>query len=239
MIEDKMRSLVSLLNKDNVYNVKKDLIKYLDILMLSLDEKDEELSVEKINRIYNAMERRKNFRCENKIGTNLALFNEFIDKFYSLLDDIKSKGHLRDSVEISSDFLKGIGGINREFKLLVINEESEGYVYSKEHLCDLKKEIKSLLYEKVYQSIYEEIYTIVGLTYSIRFDLEEKCKEYGRIVVSLLELEDEISKEELKKVLDNEYALELQRRIYYWDNITTGLRNHYYIEKLYENIEQI
>ncbi|AVP54305.1 hypothetical protein [Clostridium tetani] len=239
MIEDKMRSLVSLLNKDNVYKIKKDLIKYLDILTLSLDEKDEELSTEKINRIYNIMERRKNFRSENKIGTNLILFNEFIDKFYSLLDDIKGKGYLQDSVEIASDFLKGIGGINREFKLLVIHEKSEEYVYSKNHLYDLKKEIESLLYEKVHYSIYEEIYTIVGLTYSIRFDLEEKCKEYGRIVLSLLELEDEISKEELKKVLHNEYALELQRRMYYWDEITVGLKNHYYIEKLYENREDM
>lgn len=239
MIEDEMRNLVSSLNKNNINEVKKDLIKYLDILTLSLDEKDAELSSDKINRIYNIMEVRKTFRSENKIGTNLILFNEFIDKFYSLLDDIKSKGYLQDSVEIASDFLKGIGGINREFKLLVINEKIEDYVYSKEHLSDLKKEIKSLLYERVYQSIYEEIYTIVGLTYSIRFNLEEKCKEYGRIVLSLLELEDEISKNELKKILHNEYALELQRRVYYWDKAAMGLKNHYYIEKLYEHIEDM
>lgn len=237
MIEDKMRSLVSSLNEDNVYEIKEDLIKCLDILTLSLDEKDQKLSKEKINRIYSIMQRRKNFRSENKIGTNLILFKDFIKKFYSLLDDVKDKGYLQDSVEIASDCLKGIGGINREFKLLVVNEKSEEYVYSKDHLNDLKKEVESLLYEKVYESIYEEIYTIVGLTHSIRFDLEEKCKEYGRIVLSLLELEDEISKEELKKVLHNEYALELQRRVYYWDNVTIGLRNHYYIEKLYENTE--
>lgn len=239
MIEDKMRGLISSLNKDNVDKVKKDLIKYLDILTLSLDEKDGELSSNKINRIYNIMEVRKNFRSENKIGTNLILFNEFIDKLYALLDNIKNKGYLQDAVEISSDFLKGIGGINREFKLLIINEKVEDYVYSEDHLSDLKKEIESLLYERVYQSIYEEIYTIVGLTYSIRFNLEEKCKEYGRIVLSLLELEDEISKNELKKILHNKYAIELQRRVYYWDKAAMGLKDHYYIEKLYEHTEDM
>ncbi len=51
---------------------------------------------------------------------------------------------------------------------------------------------------------------------------------------SLEEFESETYLDELKIKMKSEFGIELQRRVYLWDNLTRKLQDHYYIENLYE-----
>lgn len=48
------------------------------------------------------------------------------------------------------------------------------------------------------------------------------------------EFEKEPHLAELKIKMRSEFGIELQRRIYSWDNVTRKLEDHYYLENLYE-----
>lgn len=118
-----------------------------------------------------------------------------------------------------------------------------------EHLKDLKAEFYKHLKPYAHKGFYEEQFVITGLIHIIKFYLEEDSQEHGRTVISILtdyksdkiksveEFNSETHIEEISTKLKREYGIELQRRVYSWDNLTRKLEDHYYLEKLYEDMD--
>ena len=73
----------------------------------------------------------------------------------------------------------------------------------------------------------------------------KKSQEHGINVISILtdpktkrgksieEFNNEPHLEEIRVKLKREYGIELQRRIYSWENLTRKLQDHYYLENLF------
>ncbi|WP_125152067.1 hypothetical protein [Clostridium rectalis] len=244
MLEEKLIDIINTLDICNLEKSKEELKKYMYLHLLSLDDKDD-LSCEELERIYYIIYERKRFKSENKIGTELLLLEKFKKAFNSFIYDLVERDYLWDAIELTSSVLKDTGGISRNIKLLVENNKQQEYLYSEIYLEDLKREFYINIRRKVLYSIFSEMNLVMGLIYSIRFDIEEKCQEHGRIVLSFLkdyktekikslhEFNNEAHTKEVKKLLSEEYSLELQRRMYLWDKLTIELKDHYCLEKLY------
>lgn len=244
MIYKEVKDLLHKLNCENIEEFKPVLNRTVNQLILSIYDKDNSLSNEELESLCETLLLREEFRYENNMNEGV-LVEEFIGIYNQFINSIVDKGNIIDAIELTTLSLRSIGGLSRVIMSVMKNKEKGSYIRSSQHLQDLVNAFFSHLKLYAYKGIYEEQFIIMGLIHFIRFELEEKCQEHGRSLLSLLtdrknkrlktleEFNSESHIGELNCLTNREYAIELQRRLYSWDKLTVDLKDHYYLESLY------
>lgn len=246
-----IKELVSQLNNENIEELKPLLIRKINKLVLSIND-DSDISDSELEEMYDWVIIREKFREEAREENNSllegTLINNFIKAYEEFINEIVNKGYISDAIELTSTSLRSIGGLARSIRILK-KMKIQKYINSVEHLNDLKAEFYKHLKSYAHKGFYEEQFVIMGLIHIIKFCLEENSQEHGRAVISILtdyksnkiknveEFNNETHIEEISIKLKREYGIELQRRVYSWDNLTRKLEDHYYLEKLYEDMD--
>ncbi|MDR3597200.1 hypothetical protein [Clostridium sp.] len=242
-----IKKLLNELNCENVEAIKPQIIRNMNQLILSIS--DDNISDSELEEISNLIIVREEFREKARQDNNGlyegVLINSFIEAYEEFLKEIIKKDYISDAIELIADSLKSIGGRLRGFRLLKKGARNREYLSSIEHFSDLKNEFYTHLNSYASKGVHEEYFVVTGLIHAIKFDLEEKSQEHGRFIISMLtdyktkrgksidEFNSEPHLEEIKVKLKREYGIELQRRIYSWDNLTRKLQDHYYLENIF------
>jgi hypothetical protein len=253
MFYKEIKDLLSQLNNENVQELKPILIRKFNKLILSIDD-DINISDSELESIYNVLMVREQFRKDARKEDNSLLegilINSFIKSYDEFINEIGDKDYVSDAIEITLSSLRSIGGLVRSFRLMKNMKTNKAYINSMEHLNDLKAEFYNHLKLYAHKGFYEEQFVVSGLIHIIKFNLEEESQEHGRFIISMLtdhktnrmksleEFNNEPHIEGISVKLKREYGIELQRRLYLWDNLTRKLEDHYYLEKLYEGMSE-
>lgn len=253
MFYKEIKDLLSQLNNENVQELKPILIRKFNKLILSIDD-DINISDLELESIYDILIIREQVREDARKEDNSLLeglfINNFIKSYDEFINEIVNKDYISDAVEITLSSVRSIGGLVRSFRLMKNIKTNRKYINSMEHLNDLKAEFYNHLKLYAHKGFYEERFVVSGLIHIIKFDLEEQSQEHGRYIISMLtdhktnkmksleEFNNEHHIEEISIKLKREYGIELQRRIYSWNNLTRKLEDHYYLEKLYEDMSK-
>lgn len=248
MFYKEIKKLLNELNCENVEVIKPQIIRMMNQLILAID--DDNISDSELEEMSNLIIVREEFREKARQDNNGlhegVLINSFIKAYEEFLNEIVKRDYKSDAIEQITDSLKSIGGRFRGFKLLKKGAKNRGYLSSIEHFSDLKNEFYTHLNSYASKGFHEEYFVVTGLIHTIKFDLEEKSQEHGRFIISMLtdyktkkgksidEFNSEPHSEEIKEKLKSEYGIELQRRIYSWDNLTRKLQDHYYLENIFD-----
>jgi len=253
MFHKEIKDLLNQLNNENVEELKPMLIRKFNKLILSIDN-DINISDSELESIYDILIIREQFREDARKEDNSLLegifINSFIKSYDEFINEIVDKDYVSDAIEITLSSLRSIGGLVRSFRLMKNMKTNRKYMNSMEHLNDLRAEFYNHLKLYAHKGFYEEQFVISGLIHIIKFDLEENSQEQGRHIISMLtdhktnrmksieEFNNEPHIKELRVKLKREYGIELQRRLYSWDNLTRKLEDHYYLEKLYDDMSE-
>ena len=253
MFHKEIKDLLNQLNNENVEELKPMLIRKFNKLILSIDD-DINISDSELESIYNVLMVREQFREDARKEDNSLIegifINSFIESYDEFINEIVNKDYISDAVEITLSSLRSIGGLVRSFRLMKNMKTNRKYMNSMEHLNDLKAEFYNHLKLYAHKGFYEEQFVVSGLIHIIKFNLEEESQEHGRFIISMLtdhkanrmksleEFNNEAHIEEISVKLKREYGIELQRRLYSWDSLTRKLEDHYYLEKLYEDMSE-
>ncbi|OFI06694.1 hypothetical protein CLOACE_08490 [Clostridium acetireducens DSM 10703] len=241
-----IKDLLNKLNSENVEELKPSLIRKVNEIILNINDND--ISDDELESLCNFFIIRENLRKEIKKENPLIeglLIENFIKAFDEFINEINNKDYISDIIELINTSIRSIGGIARGYRLM------KKYALSKDinniqYLIELKNEFYKHLRSYSIKGIYEEQFVICGLINIIRFELEEKSQEHGRYIISMLtdyktknmksieEFESESHLDELKIKMKIEFGIELQRRIYLWNKLTSKLQDHYYLENLYK-----
>lgn len=226
--------MLSQLNHDNIAEMKNKLIKYTKLIALSFD-KDEDLSCDQIDKIYELVERLKSEHHYDSFGASLT--ENFEEAFDILSTSVINNGFVEDMIELTLDFLKLIGGGARGHKLLLQINGNPGSLHNQETFFQLRKEFYKQIDLKSSEGYYQRIFLIRGLVQSVDLELESRLRQHGSVLISLLEGTN--TTEDFNNVrswhnqwFDKNYVKELQRRIYLWDKLTIKLKNEFSIEEL-------
>ncbi|MCB2299583.1 hypothetical protein [Clostridium tagluense] len=242
MLYKKIKDLLNKLNSENVEELKPSLIRKVNELILNIN--DDDISDGELESLCNFVILRENFREDNSLIERLLIKN-FIKAFDEFINEINNKDYISDAIELINTSIRSIGGIARGYRVMKKYVPSKD-INSVQYLIELKDQFYKQLRSYSIKGIYEEQFVIYGLINVIRFELEEKSQEHGRYVISMLtdyktkkmksldEFESEPHLDELKIKMKREFGIELQRRVYLWDNLTIKLQDHYYLENLYE-----
>ena len=248
MFHKEIKDLLNELNGENVEELRSLIIRKVNQLILSIyDENKSDLELEEMcNLIIAREEFREEARQDNNGLLEGILTDNFIKAYDEFIDEIVGKKYISDAIELIYDSLRSIGGRCRGFRLMKNGKKNRNYLNSIEYLNDLKGEFYIHLKSYAHKGFNEEFFAVTGLVHTIKFDLEEKSQEHGRYIISMLtepkakrgksieEFNNEPHLEEVKIKLKREYGIELQRRIYSWDNLTRKLQDHYCLETLFE-----
>lgn len=243
-----IKDLLAELNSENIEKLKPQITRKVNQLILSIyDEDISDLELEKMCKLIVA---REEFRGEARQNNNKLLEGILISSFTNVYDEfineIESGEYIEDGIEIISEALKSIGGRWRGIRLFGNGIKDRRYLNSIKYLEDLKSEFYAHLKWYAKRGFNEEQLIVNGLINTIKFDLEEKSQEHGRYIISMLtdhktkkgksidEFNEEDHLKEIKVKLKREYGIELQRRIYSWNKLTSKLQDHYYLEDLFE-----
>lgn len=246
MFYKEIKDLLNKLNSESIDELKLSLIRKVNELILKIN--DDNISDSELEELCNFFIMREEFRKEANKENSLIeglLVENFIKAFDEFIDEISNKDYIADAIELINTSIRSIGGIARGFRLV---KKYTGIkdLNSVEYLMELKDEFYKQLRSYSSKGIYEEQFVICGLINIIKFELEEQLQEHGRYVISMLtdhktkkmksfeEFEKETHLDELKIKMKREFGIELQRRVYLWDNLTRKLQDHYYLENLYE-----
>lgn len=240
------KDLLNRLNSENIEELKPSLIRKVNELILNIN--DDNISDSELEKLCNFFIMREEFRKEARDENSLIeglLIKNFIIAFDEFISEINNKDYISDVIELTNTSIRSIGGIARGYRLMRKNGPSKT-CNNMAYLAELKDEFYKQLRSYGRKGIYEEQFVISGLINVIKFELEEKLQEHGRYVISMLtdyktkkmksfeEFEKETHLDELKIKMKREFGIELQRRVYLWDNLTRKLQDHYYLENLYE-----
>lgn len=243
-----IKDLLTELNSENIEELKPKIMRKVNQLILSIY--DENISDLELEKMYELIVMREEFREEVRKNSNGALegifISNFIKAYEEFIDEIEAGQYIEDGIEIISEALKSIGGRWRGMKLIENGIKDRKYLSSIKYLEDLKSEFYDYLKLHAKRGFNEEQLIVNGLISTIKFDLEEKSQEHGRYIISMLtdhktkreksidEFNEENHLEEVKVKLKREYETELQRRIYSWNKLTSKLQDHYYLENLFK-----
>lgn len=240
------KDLLNKLNSENIEELKPILTRKVNELILKIN--DDNISDGELEELCNFFITREEFRKESKEENSLIeglLIENFIKAFDEFIDEINNKDYISDAIELTNTSIRSIGGIARGYRLMKKYAPHKD-VNSVQYLIELEDEFYKQLRSYSSKGIYEEQFVICGLINVIKFELEEQLQEHGRYVISMLtdyktkkmknfkEFESETHIDEIKIKMKREFGIELQRRVYLWDNLTRKLQDHYYLENLYE-----
>ena len=241
-----IKDLLNKLNSENIERLKPNLIRKVNELILNInDDAIPDNELEELSDFFIMREKiREESRKENYLIEGLLIEN-YIKAFDEFINEINNKEYISDAIELTNTSIRSIGGIARGVRVRKKYAPPKD-VNSIQYLIELKDEFYKQLRGYSIKGIYEEQFIICGLINTVKFELEEKVQEHGRFVISMLtdyktkkmksfeKFESENHLEELKIKMKSEFGIELQRRIYSWDNLTRKLQDHYYLENLYE-----
>jgi len=252
MFYKEVKELLNELNCENVETLKPQIIRKVNQLILSIN--DDNKSDSELEEMCNLAIIREKFREEARLDNNGLsegiLIDNFIKAYDEFMNEIVSKEYISDAIELIADSLKSIGGRCRGFILIKEGAKNRNYLSSTEHFDDLKGEFYTHLKSYAHKGFHEEYFVVTGLIHTIKFDLEEKSQEHGRNIISILtdpktkrgksieEFNNEPHLEEIRVKLKRKYGIELQRRIYSWENLTRKLQDHYYLENLFNEEDE-
>ena len=252
MFYKEIKDLLNQLNNENVEELKPILIRNINKFMLSIDD-DKNISDSELESMCDILIMREEFRGQVRREDNSllegTLINSFIKAYNEFINEI-TKDYISDAIDLTSTSLRSIGGLAQSLRLMKNMKTNRKYMNSMEYLNDLKREFYKHLKSYAHKGFYEEHFAVRGLIHIIKFDLEEQSQEHGRLIISMLtnhktnkmksleEFNNEHHIEGISIKLKREYGIELQRRIYCWDNLTRKLEDHYYLEKLYEDMSK-
>lgn len=246
MFYKEIKDLLNKLNSENIEELKPSLIRKVNELILNIN--DDNISDSELEMLCNFFIFRENLRKEVRKESSLMeglLIESFIKAFDEFINEINNNEYISDAIELINMSIRSIGGIARGYRLMKKYTKFED-INNIEYLIELKDEFYKQLRSYSSKGIHEEQFVICGLINVIKFELEEKSQEHGRYVISMLtdyetknmksieEFEKEPHLDELKIKIKEEFGIELQRRVYLWDNLTRKLQDHYYLENLYE-----
>lgn len=241
-----IKDLLNRLNSENIEELKPILTRKVNELILKMN--DDNICDSELESLCNFLITREEFRNESMKQKSLIeglLIEHFIKVFDEFISEINNKYYISHAIELTNTSIRSIGGIARGYRLMK-NYGLSKDVNKVQYLTELKAEFYKQLRSYSSKGIYEEQFVTCGLINIIKFELEEQLQEHGRYVISMLtdhktkkmksfeEFEKEPHLDELKIKMKREFGIELQRRIYSWNNLTRKLEDHYYLENLYE-----
>ncbi|KFX57148.1 hypothetical protein FDC50_04985 [Clostridium botulinum] len=251
MYYKEIKDLLNKLNSENIDYLKPTLTRKVNELILNIN--DNNMSNCELEELCNFFILRETFREDARQENSLIeglLIENFIKAFEEFINEINTKEYISDAIDLTNTAIRSIGGIARGFRLVKKYAPKEGVINNVQYLIELKDEFYKQLRCYRTKGIYEEQFVICGLINTIKFELEEQVQEHGRYVISMLtdyetkklkspkefekEHSDEHSLDNIKIKMKSEFGIELQRRIYSWDNLTRKLTDHYYLENLYK-----
>lgn len=106
----------------------------------------------------------------------------------------------------------------------------------------MQEELRKHLKQDI-NNIHKEYFNILGLVEYIKNDLEENINDIEAILMcelkskSLYEFYKEEHIYEYKSIFTQEYIRELKRRKYEWTILSSKLKENYYRDMLYEDID--
>lgn len=246
MFYKEIKDILNRLNSENIGELKPILTRKVNEVILNIN--DDSICDSELESLCNFLITREELRNEVMKEKSLIeglLIENFIKAFDEFINEINNKDYISHAIELMNTSIRSIGGIARGYRL------RKKYGLSREinnvqYFIELKEEFYKQLRSYSSKGIYEEQFVVCGLINVIRFELEEQVQEHGRYVISMLtdyktkkmksfeEFEKEPRPDELKIKMKREFCIELQRRIYSWNNLTRKLEDHYYLENLYE-----
>ncbi|MDR5587449.1 hypothetical protein [Clostridium aquiflavi] len=247
MFYKEIKDLLNKLDSTNIEDLKPTLTRKVNELILNIN--DDNMSDCELEELCDFFITRETLREDARQDDSLMegiLIENFIKAFDEFIAEINTGEYISDAIDLTNTAIRSIGGIARGFRLMKKYAPKEGVINNTPYLIELKDEFYKQLRSYGAKGLYEEHFVICGLINTIKFDLEEQSQEHGRYIISFLtdyetqklksfeEFENEPHLNESKIKMKREFGIELQRRIYSWDNLTKKLTDHYYLESLYK-----
>lgn len=251
MAYKELKDLLNKLDSTNVQKLKSILERKVNEIIVNIN--DDTLSDEELEKLSDFIITREEFREEAREERGLLeglMIEDFIKAFDEFIKEIQDEIYISEYIELVNSCLRSIGGTARGFRIVRKYAPSKDYDKVK-HLNAVKDEFYKELRSYAAKGISEEQLVVFGLIRIIKFELEERLQEHGRLVIGHLtsyrtkkrditldEFVNNPRNESVKYKMNEEYGLELQRRVYLWDKLTMDLQDHYYLEKLYEEASE-
>ncbi|MCI6692675.1 MULTISPECIES: hypothetical protein [unclassified Clostridium] len=252
MYYNKIYNFIESLSSSNIEECKPQLKKYMIELILSVKDYDNNIDLKELESMLNTILIKEELQSEieNELKESKFKFGLLTDEFMNIYDDFINtyieNGYLENAISLTRSIIKGIGCTYRDIYLVKKNggftEENYKYINSIEFLNDLKEELRKHLKQDI-NNIHKEYFNIRGLVEYIKNELEENINDIGAILMSELKSKslDEFHKEEhiceYKSIFTQEYIRELRRRKYEWAVLSSKLKENYYRDMFYEDID--
>jgi hypothetical protein len=251
MYYKKIDNFIKSLNKDNIEELKPQLIKYVGELSLGIKDEQNKLSLDDIEGMFSLLLAREEVQdnVNNELKEQNSRFGllteEFMKSYKEFTEEIVQNGYLHNAIDLTRSCLGASGCIYRDV-LLVRNhagsaEERCKYIQSKEYLEELEQQLHEHLSQYV-RSISREQLNILGLVNYIKAELKERVYEATSTILTELKnksLED-FNKEnhigEYKAIFNIDYIEELKRREYSWNILSSKLQEAYFRDELYKDL---
>jgi predicted house-cleaning noncanonical NTP pyrophosphatase (MazG superfamily) len=235
MVKEQMEKLINDLDKDNLRSLKPKLLRLLKLELLSFDDGNENISEQQLDDILNLVREKEEFDKDYLTDKEFLFIENFKCAYDEFVDDIVSKGYLRNAVELTIDVLKSIGGYTRGLKLFLENNDLS-YIKSDQYLKNLKNELYNRIDQIIKDKSMQQLFLVLGLIHSISFILQKQIFEHSELLIEKIQNKQgtfkiECSDKHLDNFISKEYIEELQRRVYLWDKLTFELKHHYTLGK--------
>lgn len=252
MYYNKIYNFIESLSSSNIEECKPQLKKYMIELILSVKDYDNNIELEELESMLNIILIKEELQSEfeNELKESKFKFGLLTDEFMNIYGDFTNtyieNGYLENAISLTRSVIKGIGCSYRAIYLVKKNggftEKNYKYLNSIEFLNDLQEELRKYLKQDI-NNIHKEYFNILGLVEYIKNELEENINDIGAILMSELKSKslDEFHKEEhiceYKSIFTQEYIRELRRRKYEWTVLSSKLKESYYRDMIYKDID--
>ena len=252
MYYNKIYNFIESLSSSNIEECKPQLKKYMIELILSVKDYDNNIELKELESMLNTILIKEELQSEieNELKESKLKFglltDEFMNIYSKFINTYIENGYLENAISLTRSIIKGIGCTYRDIYLVKKNdgftEENYKYINSIEFLNDLQEELSKHLKQDI-NNIHKEYFNILGLVEYIKNELEENINDIGSILMSELKSKslDEFHKEEhiceYKSIFTQEYIRELKRRKYEWNVLSSKLKENYYRDMFYEDID--
>lgn len=252
MYYNKIYNFIESLSSSNIEECKPQLKKYMIELILSIKDYNNNIELKDLESMLNTILIREEFQSEIENELNDSKFkfglltDEFMNIYCRFINTYIENGYLENAISLTRSVIKGLGCTYRDIYLVKKNggftEENYNYINSIDYLNSLQEELRKHLKQDI-NNIHKEYFNILGLVQYIKNELEENIDDIGSILMSELKNKslDEFHKEEhiyeYKYIFTQEYIRELKRRKYEWSILSSKLKENYYRDMFYENID--